>query len=84
MDASAVHEQITDQLIHELEDSKYQDFPMMNRIEGRIRTRQQLERYIQVLVHKLEHTKFRSATMFERVDRAMNLLERFDRQTAAS
>jgi hypothetical protein len=83
MDASAVHEQITDQLIQELEDSKYHDFPMMNRIEGRIRTRQQLERYIQVLVHKLEHTKFRSATMFERVDRAMSLLERYDRHAVS-
>jgi hypothetical protein len=84
MDAGAVHEQMTEELLQQLEDSKYQDVPMMNRIEGRIRTREQLERYVQVLVHKLEHTRFRSATMFERVDRAVNLLERFDRHAVAS
>ena len=82
MDAALVHSQITEELIRRLEESKYQDFPTMNRIEERIRTREELERYVQVLVHKLEDTKFRSAPVFERVDRAVSLLERFDKYAA--
>jgi hypothetical protein len=79
MDARLVHHQITDELMRRLDESKYQDLQMLNRIESRIRTREELERYVQVLVHKLEATKFRSATMFERVDRALDLLERADK-----
>ena len=84
MDARAAHAQITEELLKRLAESKYQDVPALNRIEGRIRSREELERYIQVLTDKLEATDFRSATVFERVDRAVNLLERLDRHTAAS
>ena len=83
MDARLVHKQITEELLRRLEESKYQDLQMLNRIEGRIRTREELERYVQVLIHKLEGTKFRSSTMFERVDRALNLLERADKYAQA-
>jgi len=83
MDARLVHQQVTEELMRRLEESKYQDVPMMNRIEGRLRSREELERYVQVLVHKLESTNFRSATVFERVDRALNLLERLDKYAPA-
>jgi hypothetical protein len=43
----------------------------MNRIEARIKTRDELERYVEVLVAKLEDTDFRSETMLDRIDRML-------------
>jgi hypothetical protein len=78
MDATVVREQITEQLLQKLEESRFLHVGLMNRIEGRVRTRDELERYIQVLVAKLEETDFRSETMLDRIDRLLGLLQRFD------
>jgi hypothetical protein len=51
---------------------------LVNRIEARLRTRDELERYVRVLVAKLEETDFRSETMLDRIDRQLDLLQRFD------
>ena len=87
MDNAVVQEQITEQFLQRCEESKYLDYPLMNRIEGRIRTRDQLERYIEVLVHKLEARQFRDEWLTDRVDRLLTLhqqLERFQRSGAAA
>ena len=52
----------------------------MNRIEGRIRTRDELERYLGLLVGKLEQTAFRSETMLDRIDRLVGVLDRRDKR----
>lgn len=59
----------------------------MNRIEGRIRTKEQLERYLAVLVHKLEARKFRDEWLTDRVDKLLMLhqrLERYEQSGAAT
>jgi hypothetical protein len=78
MDATVVREQITEQLLQKLEESRFLHVGLMNRIEGRLRTRDELERYIGVLVAKLEETDFRSETLTDRIDRLLALLQRFD------
>jgi hypothetical protein len=78
MDATVVREQITEQLLQKLEESRFLHVGLMNRIEGRLRTRDELERYIGVLVAKLEETGFRSETLTDRIDRLLALLQRFD------
>ena len=85
MDNVVVQEQITEQFLEVLEESKYLDYPLMNRIEERIRTKDQLERYISVLVHKLEARQFRDEFLTDRLDRLLTLhqqLERFERSGA--
>jgi RNA binding exosome subunit len=80
MDATVVREQITEQLLEKLEGSRFLHVGLMDRIEGRLRTRDEFERYIEVLVAKLKETDFRSETMLDRIDRLLGLLERFDKQ----
>ena len=54
MEAARVQDQLTEQLMQSLEASKYLSVPLMNRIEGRIRTKEQLANYTAVLLQKLE------------------------------
>jgi hypothetical protein len=41
---------------------------LINRIEGRVRTKHQVERLIQVLVRKLEARKFQDEWLIDRID----------------
>jgi hypothetical protein len=75
MDATRVREQVTDELLEKLEQSHFVHVPLMDRIEGRLRTQDELERYAEILVRKLKDTDFRSVTLFDRVDRIVGLLE---------
>jgi hypothetical protein len=87
LDNAAIQEQISEQLVQRLEESKYLDYPLMTRIEGRIQTKDQLERYVAVLVHKLEARQFRDEWLTDRVDRLLALhqrLERYQRSGATS
>jgi hypothetical protein len=87
MDSAVVQEQITEEFLRRVEESKHLDYPLMTRIEGRIRTKDQLERYIAVLVHKLEARQFRNEWLTDRVDRLLLLhqqLERYQRSGATS
>ena len=79
MNGTAVHEGITQRLLEELGESRWLHEQLMNRIEGRLKTRDELERYIKILVGKLEQTKFRSDALLDRIDRNVRLLERLDR-----
>jgi hypothetical protein len=79
MDATVVQDQLTEQLMQSLEESKYLHFPLMNRIEGRIRTKEQLASYSAVLVHKLEARKFQDEWLIDRIDRVMDLQQRLAR-----
>jgi hypothetical protein len=78
MEATVVHEQITEHLLEKLEQSRWLNVQLMNRIEGRLKTRAELERYVTILVDRLEQTEFRSEVLLDRIDRNVNLLERLD------
>jgi hypothetical protein len=82
MEATVVHEQITEHLLEKLEQSRWLNVQLMNRIEGRLKTRAELERYVTILVDRLEQTEFRSEALLDRIDRNVNLLERLDGRQA--
>ena len=66
-----------------LEESKYLHIPLMNRIEGRLRTKDQLEMYTALLVHKLEARKFQDEWLVDRIDRVLDLHQRLERREAS-
>jgi hypothetical protein len=79
MDAAVVQDQLTEQLVKTLDESRFLHIPLMNRIEGRIRTKEQLAQYTAVLVHKLEEREFRDEWLIDRVDRMLELQQRSER-----
>jgi hypothetical protein len=79
MDAALVRGQLTDQLLQKLEESRFLHIPLMNRIEERIRTKEQLEKYTAALVHKLEQRNFQDEWLISRVDRMLDLQQRLER-----
>jgi hypothetical protein len=79
MDAARVQDQLTEQLMQELNESKFLHYPLMNRIEERVRTKEQLTKYTAVLVHKLEERKFQDEWLIDRIDRVMDLQQRLER-----
>ena len=81
MDPAEVQAHVTEELLQKLAETRFLHVGLMNRIEGRIRTRDQLERYVGVLVEKLKATGYRSETLVDRIDRNVALLERLDRQS---
>ena len=82
MDAAQVQDQLTEQLVQTLDDSKYLHVPLMNRIEGRLRTKEQLESYTAVLVHKLEARSFKDEWLIDRIDNVLDLHQRLERHQA--
>ena len=79
MGTARVEDQLTQQLMQKLDESKYLHYRLMNRIEGRIRTKEQLANYTAVLVHKLEARKFDDEWLIDRIDRIMDLRRRLER-----
>jgi hypothetical protein len=76
MDAAVLQDQLTEQLVQRLDDSRFLHIPLMNRIEERIRTTEQLASYTVVLVHKLEERKFQDEWLIDRIDRMLELQQR--------
>lgn len=83
MAATDVREQVTEQLLDKLEQSRFLHVPLMNRIEARFRTRDELERYVEILAAKLEETDYRSDSLIDRLDQMADKLERLDQRDAA-
>jgi hypothetical protein len=79
MDATAVQDQLTEQLMQRLEESKFLHIPLMNRIEERMRSKEQLAQYSAVLVHKLEERNFQDEWLIGRIDRVLDLQQRLER-----
>jgi hypothetical protein len=79
MDATVVQDQLTEQLMQRLEEAKYLHIPLMNRIEGRIRTKEELAKYTAVLVKKLERRNFQDEWLIDRIDHLLDLQQRLAR-----
>ena len=83
MDAALVQDQLTEQLMQKLEESMFLHVPLMNRIEGRIRTKEQLGAYTALLVHKLEERNFQDEWLIGRIDQMLDLQQRLERYESA-
>jgi hypothetical protein len=79
MDSALIQDQVTDQLMQKLDESKLLHYPLMNRIEERIRTKEQLANYTAALVRKLEERKFLDEWLIDRIDRILDLQQRLER-----
>jgi hypothetical protein len=79
MDATVMQDQLTEQLMQRLDESRFLHIPLMNRIEGRIRPKEQLEKYTAVLVHKLEGRSFQDEWLIDRIDHVLDLQQRLAR-----
>jgi hypothetical protein len=84
MDAAGVQDQLTEQLMQRLDESRFLHIPLMNRIEGRIQTKEQLAEYTAVLVHKLEERKFQDEWLVDRIDRMLDLQRRLERYESSA
>lgn len=84
MDAAVVQDQLTEQLVQKLEESRFLHVPLMNRIEGRIRTKDQLGKYTAVLVHKLEARNFQDEWLIDRIDRMLELQQQLERHESSA
>jgi hypothetical protein len=84
MAAIDVREHVTGKLLDKLEESRFLHVPLMNRVESRLGTRDELERYIEILTVKLEETDYRSESLTDRLDRMVSKLERLERREAAA
>ena len=83
MDAALVRDQLTEQLMQRLDESKFLHIPLMNRIEERIQTTEQLAKYTAVLIHKLEARKFQDEWLIDRTDRVLEILRRLERHESS-
>jgi hypothetical protein len=84
MDAALVQDQLTEQLIQRLDESRFLHIPLVNRIEGRIRTKEHLATYTATLVHKLEERNFQDEWLIDRVDHMLDLQQRLERYESAA
>jgi hypothetical protein len=84
MDAALVQDRLTEQLMQELDQSRFLHYPLMNRIEERIRTKEQLAQYAAALVHKLEERKFQDEWLIDRIDRIVDLQQRLERYESSA
>jgi hypothetical protein len=84
MNAALVQTQLTEDLMQRLEDSRFLHYPLMNRIEERIRTKEQLGQYTALLAHKLEERDFQDEWLFDRIDRMLDLQQRLERYESSA
>jgi hypothetical protein len=79
MDATAVRQQMTDSFLREIEDSKFPNLNLLDRVESMISTREELERYTEILVAKATGDEHPSGDMLDRVERLLKMLQHLDR-----
>ena len=61
MDGSALQQRLLDSLMGRIKEDTFPSPTMMDRVEGSLRTRTQVEEYAEVLLEKIEATRFPAA-----------------------
>jgi len=80
MDATAERQKWTEGLLREFEESDFPTVALMDRIEGNISTRDELEQYTTILIAKVRREEFPSGHMQDRVERLLELIQRLDQK----
>ena len=75
MDGAALQQRLLDSLVGRIKEDTFPSVTMMNRVEGSLRTREQVEEYAEVLLEKIEATRFPSIAMIDRFDGLVAKLE---------
>ena len=82
MDSTALRQRVTNKLLHEIDDVQYPSSAMLNRLEERLASYDDVAGYAEALVEKVEATRFPSVDLMKRIDRLLEQLERAERQRA--
>jgi hypothetical protein len=80
--ATAERQQVTKDLLDQIEETRFPSAGQLDRIERLITTRDELEHYIAILIERLEETRFPAAHMLDRLERLLRVAERFDEETS--
>ena len=86
MDSAALRQRITKKLLDEIEEVQFPSSAMLNRLEERLATYDDVADYAEALVDKVEATRFPSVDLMKRIDRLLAQLEQAerDRERAAA
>ena len=68
MDGSELRQRLLDSLLEQIEEEQYPSVTMMDRVEGALRTPEQILAYANVLLDKIESSRYPSVTMLNRFD----------------
>jgi hypothetical protein len=75
MEAAALRQVLVDKMLAQLQDETYPSVTMMDRLEGALRTREQVEDYTETLIAKVTSTQYPSISMLNRIDAMLATLE---------
>ena len=81
MAATAERQQMTDDLLHQVEGTAFPSAVQLDRIERMISTREELEQYIAVLAQKVQGTRFPPGQLLDRLERLLRVLQRVDQES---
>lgn len=81
MAATAERQQLTEDLLQQIEGMRFPSAAQLDRIERLISTREELEHYIAILTQRVEGTRFPAGHMLDRLERLLRVLQRLDRET---
>jgi hypothetical protein len=81
MAATAERQQLTEDLLRQVQGTRFPSAAQLDRIERLISTREQLENYIAILTEMVEGTRFPAGHMLDRIERLLRVLQRVDQET---
>lgn len=80
MDSAELRHRVTKKLADEIQDVQFPSSAMLNRLEERLRTYEDVAGYANFLVEKVEATRFPSVDLMKRIDRMLEQLEQAERR----
>jgi len=80
VDAAALRERITHQLLDNIEEAMYPSVTMLDRVEAVLATPDAVADYAETLMKKVEATRFPSTEMLNRLDRLVARLDELEQQ----
>jgi hypothetical protein len=82
MAAIAEQQRLTEVLLDEVSETNFPSTMLLDRIEGLISTREELETYIAVLMQKVEGKMAPDSRLLDRIARLLRVLKRVDQEAA--
>lgn len=80
MDSAALRQRITKKLLDDIEEVRFPSAAMLNRLEERLATSDDIAGYAEALIEKVEATRFPSVDLMKRIDRLLGQLEQAERE----
>ena len=81
MAPTAERQQVTADLLRQIEGARFPSAAQLDRIERLISTREELEQYIALLIDNVAETRFPAGHTLDRLERLLRVLQRVDEET---